>query len=140
MAEKRTYEVVILIDSKTANDDVTQLIGNLRQTVEKQGGEIVKSDDWGVRNLAYEIDHRTNAHYWLFEIDGSGGEIAELERRMRVNDAVFRYLTVRVDLDRRRAKKFKDKRDRKRAKRRNNNNIGSNANQNDFAMQDAAEI
>ena len=53
----------------------------------------------------------------LLEIEGSGREIAELERRMRVNDRIIRYITVRVDEDRRRAEKFKAKRERKAAKR-----------------------
>ena len=53
----------------------------------------------------------------LLEIEGSGREIAELERRMRVNDRVLRYITVRVDEDRRRAEKLKDRRARKAAKR-----------------------
>ena len=53
----------------------------------------------------------------LLEIDGSGKEIAELERRMRVNDQVVRYITVRVDEDRQRADKFKAKRQRKASKR-----------------------
>ena len=52
----------------------------------------------------------------LLEIEGSGREIAELERRMRVNDRIIRYITVRVDEDRRRAEKFKAKRARKAAK------------------------
>ncbi len=53
----------------------------------------------------------------LLEIEGSGREIAELERRMRVNDRIIRYLTVRVDEDRRRAEKFKQRRARKAEKR-----------------------
>jgi small subunit ribosomal protein S6 len=53
----------------------------------------------------------------LFEIEGTGGEIAELERRMRVSDQVMRYLTVRVDEDRRRAEKFKERRARKASRR-----------------------
>ncbi len=53
----------------------------------------------------------------LFEVEGSGREIAELERRMRVSDQILRYLTVRVDEDRRRAEKFKARRARKASKR-----------------------
>ena len=53
----------------------------------------------------------------LFEVEGSGREIAELERRMRVNDQVMRYITVRVDEDRQRAEKFKAKRARRASKR-----------------------
>lgn len=53
----------------------------------------------------------------LIELDGTGREIAELERRMRVNDQIVRYLTVRVDEDRQRAEKFKAKRARRASKR-----------------------
>jgi small subunit ribosomal protein S6 len=71
----------------------------------------------GRRQLAYEILHKTEGSFVLLEIEGSGKEIAELERRMRVNDRIIRYITVRVDEDRRRAEKFKAKRTRKAAKR-----------------------
>ena len=53
----------------------------------------------------------------LFEIEGSGQEIAELERRMRVNDMILRYITVRVDEDRKKAAKLRDKREARAAKR-----------------------
>jgi small subunit ribosomal protein S6 len=143
MAEKRTYEVVIIIDPKASEEDVNQLITNLRQTIERQGGAIVKSDDMGIRNLAFEINHQRQGHYWLFEIDGAGNEIAELERRMRVSDLVVRYITVRVDLDRRRAEKFKSKRARRgtrRTTRSSGNRSGSSNNQPEFAMEEAAAI
>ena len=71
----------------------------------------------GKRQLAYEILHHKDGTFVLLEIEGSGREIAELERRMRVNDRVLRYITVRVDEDRRRAEKLKARRARKAAKR-----------------------
>ena len=142
MAERRTYEVVVIIDHKMAEDDFTALSGSLQQIIETQGGTIVKSEDMGIRRLAYEIDHRTEGHYLLLEIEGSGAEIAELERRMRVSDAVVRYITVRVDLDRRRADKFKDKRARRASKR--TSNRGANRNQSqqpEFAIEEeVAEV
>ncbi len=141
MAEKRTYEVVIIIDPKVSEDDLKNLTGNLQQTIERQGGAIVKSESMGRRRMAYEIDNRVEGQYWLFEIDGSGQEVAELERRMRVNEQVVRYLTVRVDLDRRRAEKFKTKRQRRASNRRRVNSSSSgNRNQSEFAMEDAAAI
>lgn len=141
MAEKRTYEVVIIIDPKVSEDDLKNLTGNLQQTIEKQGGAIVKSESMGRRRMAYEIDNRVEGQYWLFEIDGSGQEVAELERRMRVNEQVVRYLTVRVDLDRRRAEKFKTKRQRRASNRRRGNSSQSGGrNQSEFAMEDAAAI
>ncbi len=117
MAEQRTYEVVFIIDPNTAEDDATRLIENLQQTVVDQGGTVTKEENMGRRPLAYRIGRHTEGLYMLFEIDGSGREIAELERRMRVSDPVLRYLTVRVDEDRRRAEKLRERRARKASKR-----------------------
>ena len=117
MAEKRTYEVVFIIDPATGEEDSTRLIENLQKIVTDQGGTITKSESMGRRQLAYKIGRNTEGNYMLFEIDGTGREIAELERRMRVSDQVMRYLTVRVDEDRRRAEKLKERRARKASKR-----------------------
>jgi small subunit ribosomal protein S6 len=117
LAEKRIYEVVFIIDPATGEEDSTRLVDNLQKIVTDQGGAITKSESMGRRQLAYRIGRNTEGHFMLFEIEGTGGEIAELERRMRVSDQVMRYLTVRVDEDRRRAEKFKDRRARKASKR-----------------------
>jgi small subunit ribosomal protein S6 len=117
LAEKRIYEVVFIIDPATGEEDSTRLVENLQKIVTDQGGTITKSESMGRRQLAYRIGRNTEGHFMLFEIEGTGGEIAELERRMRVSDQVMRYLTVRVDEDRRRAEKFKERRIRKASKR-----------------------
>src|SRR5881398_1240044 len=89
----------------------------VQKIITDQGGSITKTEMMGKRQLAYEISHKRDGIYVLLEVEGSGAEIAELERRMRVNDRILRYMTIRVDLDRRRAQKFKDRRARKAAKR-----------------------
>ena len=113
---KRQYEVVFIVDP-TVDDEVTRLTESFKQIVTDQGGVVTKAETMGKRQLAYEILHQKEGTFVLMEIEGSGKEIAELERRMRVNDRVLRYLTVRVDEDRRRAEKLKDRRTRKAAKR-----------------------
>ncbi len=117
MAELREYEVMLILEPGTAQDDVTKIQETITQIVTSQGGSIVKAEDMGQRRLAYEINHRKEGHYLLFEIEGSGSEIAELERRMRVNDAILRYLTVRVDLERKTAAKIVAKREKRRTRR-----------------------
>ncbi len=117
MAEKRVYEVVFIIDPDTPEEDSARLVENLQNIVTEQGGSFVRSESMGRRALAYRIGRKTEGNYWLFEIEGSGSEIAELERRMRVADAVMRYLTVRVDEERQRADKLKERRARKASKR-----------------------
>ena len=116
MQTKRQYEVVFIVDP-TADDEVAKLTEAFSQIITDQGGVIVKAETMGKRQLAYEIDHHKDGTFVLLEIEGTGREIAELERRMRVNDRVLRYLTVRVDEDRRRAEKLKARRARKAAKR-----------------------
>ena len=113
---KRQYEVVFIVDP-TADEEVAKLTDNFKQVVTDQGGVVTKAEPMGKRQLAYEIGHKKEGTFVLLEIEGSGHEIAELERRMRVNDRILRYLTVRVDEDRRRAEKLKDRRARKVAKR-----------------------
>jgi len=114
---QRQYEVVFIVDPAADDDEVTKLTESLKQIATDQGGTVTKTESMGRRQLAYEILHKTEGSFVLLEIEGSGKEIAELERRMRVNDRIIRYITVRVDEDRRRAEKFKAKRTRKAAKR-----------------------
>jgi len=113
---KRTYEVIFIVDPAAADEEVMRLSEGVQKIITGQGGSIVKTEMMGKRQLAYEINHKKDGTYVLLEVEGSGGEIAEVERRMRVNDQILRYMTVRVDEARRRAQKLKDRRARKAAK------------------------
>lgn len=113
----RTYEVMYIIDPEVPADRVEKLNEAVGKVVEKEGGTVVKMEDIGRRNLAYPIEKKTEGHYVLFEIDGSGQEIAELERRMRVNDMILRYVTIRVDEDRAKADRIRAKRENRQANR-----------------------
>ena len=117
MAEKRVYEVIFIVDPDTQEDDMTKLTTNLSGVITDQGGTITRNEVLGRRQLAYRIGRKNEGVYVLFEVEGTGGEIAELERRMRVNDQIMRYMTVRVDEERQRAEKLKARRQRKAAKR-----------------------
>ena len=117
MAEKRIYEVVFIIDTGTSEDETTRLIEGFQKIVTDLGGTVTKNEQMGRRTLAYKIGRKTEGIYFLFEIEGTGREIAELERRMRVSDQVLRYITVRVDEERQRAEKLKERRARKAGRR-----------------------
>ena len=116
MQTKRQYEVVFIVDP-TADDEVSRLTEGFSQIITDQGGVVTKAEPMGKRQLAYEINHHKDGTFVLLEIEGTGHEIAELERRMRVNDRILRYLTVRVDPDRQRAEKLRSRRAAKQAKR-----------------------
>lgn len=114
---KRTYEVMYIVNPDTDAEKIEKLNDAVGKLIEKEGGEIVRMDDIGIRNLAYPIQKKNTGHYVLFEINGTGQEILELERRMRVNDLVIRYMTVRVDEDRKKAEAIKAKREVRNEKR-----------------------
>ena len=138
MDTQRQYEVVFIVDPTADEDEVTRLTDGMKQIAEDQGGKVTKAESMGKRRLAYEIMHKTEGNFVLLEIEGSGREIAELERRMRVNDRIIRYITVRVDEDRQRAEKFRSKRERKAAKRPGGQQAASSAD-GSFAAEEASE-
>lgn len=113
----RTYEVMYIVNPDTEGEKIEKLNEAVGKLIEKEGGEVVRMDNVGIRNLAYPIQKKHEGHYVLFEINGSGQEILELERRMRVNDLIMRYITVRVDEDRKAADKRMAKREAKAEKR-----------------------
>jgi len=141
LAEKRVYEVMFIAAPETADEDIAKLNDSITTLIETEGGSIVKLEDMGRRKLAYPINKKNDGYYVLFEIEGSGKEISELERRMRVNDTIMRYLTVRVDEERKTAQKLTDKRESR--QKRNNERNKSSASRNEpeeFAAEEAQDI
>jgi small subunit ribosomal protein S6 len=120
LAETRTYEVIFIVNPDAAEDDVMKLSEGVQKIITGQGGSITKTEMMGKRQLAYEINHKKDGTYVLLEVEGSGKEIAEVERRMRVNDQILRYMTVRVDEMRQRADKLKARRAGKAARKAGN--------------------
>ena len=106
----RTYEVAFIAAPNTAEDDLSKLNSLIQQIVNDRGGKITKVDNWGRRKLAYRIGKFDEGVYNIVYLEGSGKEIAEVERRLRVTDFVIRYLTVRTDEALKRAEKLKSKR------------------------------
>ena len=131
----RTYEVMYIAQPDTAEDDITKLNEAITSLVEKDGGTVSVVEGWGRRRMAYPINKKTEGFYVLLEIEGSGQEIAELERRFRVNDLIMRYMTVRVDEDRKAADKKSAKRERRKSKRGGGNGFGGGANAEDDAQE-----
>ena len=113
----RTYEVMYIVNPDTPAETIAKLNEAVGKLIEKEGGTVLRMDDIGIRRLAYPIQKKEDGYYVLFEVDGRGQEIAELERRMRVNDMIMRYITVRVDEDRKAATKRREKREARAAKR-----------------------
>lgn len=106
----RVFEVLFIVAPNIEESDIETLVTQLSDVATNQGARIAKIDRMGRRRLAYPIGKFNDGHYVVFTIEGSGTEIAELERRMRVTDAVIRYITIRIDEDLKRAEKFRARR------------------------------
>lgn len=94
----------------STDEDISKLTSQIEHAVTDRGGKVVKVEPWGRRKLAYRIDKFDEGIYTLVHIEGNGHEIAEVERRLRVNDSIIRYMSVRTDEDLKRAAKMKAKR------------------------------
>src|SRR5882762_11492421 len=91
------YENVFIARQDISGAQVDALADGFTQLIGEQGGEIKKREYWGLRNLAFRMKKNRKGHYVLFNIDAPAPAIAELERTMRINEDVLRYLTLRVD-------------------------------------------
>lgn len=102
----RTYELMFVVDPRVADDEVVTMTQDYKQMITAVGGaEITSEENWGRRKLAYSIDKVTEGKYVLLYIQSPGGKTAlpEVEHRMRQNDKILRFLTVRTDEDLKRA-------------------------------------
>ena len=91
------YENVFIARQDISGAQVDTLADQFTQLIADNGGEVKKRENWGLRNLAYRMNKNRKGHYVLFNIEAPAPAIAELERTMRINEDVLRYLTIRVD-------------------------------------------
>ncbi len=91
------YENVFIARQDISGAQADALADSFTQLIADQGGEVKKREYWGLRNLAYRMNKNRKGHYVLFNIDAPAPAIAELERTMRINEDVLRYMTIRVD-------------------------------------------
>jgi small subunit ribosomal protein S6 len=91
------YEHVFLARQDLAQAQVDTLAEAATKIIEDMQGKVVKTETWGLRNLAYRVKKNRKAHYVMLDIDAPAGAVAELERQTAINEDVIRYMTVRVD-------------------------------------------
>jgi small subunit ribosomal protein S6 len=91
------YEHVFIARQDISGAQVDALADSFAQLIADNGGEVKKREYWGLRNLAYRMRKNRKGHYMLMNLAAPAPAIAELERTMRINEDVLRYLTIRVD-------------------------------------------
>jgi len=107
----RTYELMFIVRPDMAEEDLDKLISTLETAVSSSVGTVKSVERMGKRRLAYTVRRFHDGVYVLLTVEGSGGLIHELERRLRVTEPVIKFLSVRIDEEQKRLAKIKAIRD-----------------------------
>ncbi len=91
------YETVLIARQELTAKQVEDMTTQFSELLTKQGGKILKTEQWGLRQLAYRIKKNRKGHYVLIESDASGPAIIEMERNMRLSEDVLRYMSIRLE-------------------------------------------
>ena len=112
----RKYEIIFIVKPDSSEEEADKLITQMEGVVTGAGGQVEKVERMGRRKLAYRVGRYREGFYVLFVVGGNGDMVKEFERRLKVTDAVIKYLTVRVDEELKRAAKWKEIRAKQAAK------------------------
>ena len=91
------YEHIYLARQDVSAQQVEELTNALTEVLSQGGGKVTKNEYWGLKSLAYRIKKNRKAHYSLLNIEAPAAAVAEMERQMRINEDILRFMTVRVD-------------------------------------------
>src|SRR5437660_89581 len=109
----RIYEELFIVKPDAPEEEIDQIIEQMKGVVSTAGGTIDKLDKWGKRRLAYRVEKHREGYYVLIQFSCGPETVKELERRLRVTDAVIKFLTVRIDETLKRLEKRKKDRDKR---------------------------
>jgi len=91
------YETIFIVKTSLTDEDAAKLVVKMRGVIEKGGGEILKSENWGKKKMAYEVRKEKKGAYFFFRFRGSRTLVAELEHQYRLEDGIIKFLTVKCD-------------------------------------------
>ena len=90
------YESIFIARQELADSDIKKTISDLKEILEKNNSKLIDTESWGLRNLAYKIEKNKKGHYVVLKIDGNSSAIHELERNMRIDENIIRYLSIKT--------------------------------------------
>ncbi len=91
------YEHIYLARQDLSVAQIEELTKKYTQMLEENGGSVTKHEYWGVKPLAYRMNKNRKAHFTLLNIDAPHAAVAEVERQMRINEDVLRFMTIKVE-------------------------------------------
>ena len=95
----RMYETIYIVQPDLGDEEIKALSTKVQDIIANMNGDFKRLEDWGVRKLAYPINKSPRGRYFYLRFDGDSPLIAELERRLRLDDKVYRYQSVKLDVD-----------------------------------------
>jgi small subunit ribosomal protein S6 len=107
------YEMGLILVPELEGEERDEYLGELRELLTGSGAEILKEDVWGKRTLAYSINHKREGFYVFWQFEGPGSAVKPLEFKLKLSDQVLRYLTLNLDNEMRRSRKFEVLRQKK---------------------------
>jgi small subunit ribosomal protein S6 len=91
------YEVMYIINAGVEEEKRSALIEQLAGIITNEGGKILKTSEWGMREFAYEIDDMTKGYYVVVTFEADNAALNEFDRLMRINSNIVRYMIVNID-------------------------------------------
>jgi small subunit ribosomal protein S6 len=95
----RRYETIFVLRPDLGETQTKETIKRFEGLVASGGGELIETDEWGVRELAYKIERERRGYYVRLDYAAPGAVMNEIERNLKISDSVLRYLSVQVALD-----------------------------------------
>ncbi len=95
MLEK--YETLLLLSPELNAEESNAILEKFSGILERNKGQVIKNDDWGLKTLAYPVQKQTRGRYVRMEYSLPAAQVSEFERNIRITDGVFKFLTVRLD-------------------------------------------
>jgi small subunit ribosomal protein S6 len=92
----RAYELMLIFDRDVEEGDRNPIIESFTASVESGSGQVSSTDDWGLRQCAYEIDHKNEGHYMVFEIETESAGLDDVDRMLRLADEIVRHKIIRL--------------------------------------------
>jgi small subunit ribosomal protein S6 len=95
-AAKPTYDLMLMLDTATADELRTKILGEAERLVTANGGTITSRHEWGTRAMAFEIRHKTDAEYHLLQFEGPPAVLDALNRTLRITDGITRFRVIKL--------------------------------------------
>ena len=91
------YEHIFMARQDVTPQQVEAMVDQYKGVIEQNGGSVDKTEMWGVKSLAYRIKKNRKAHFTMFNLDAPAPAVAEMERQMRINEDILRFMTIKVE-------------------------------------------